>query len=1072
MAEGAPGLVTILFTDLVGSTELLARAGDEDAQQIFRAHRRLLTDAVAVHGGHEVKWLGDGLMVAFSSAADAVGCAIEMQQASCRPVEGENLLIRVGLNAGEALRDVDDYFGTPVVVARRLCDRAEGGQILCTETVAGLLAGRMVFTFSQLGKLALKGVPEPVATCEVRYEVTAAREIPARLPMVGRDMEFARVMNRVGEAMAGQGGLVTITGEPGIGKTRMLEEVAEQAAEWGVQVLVGRGFESEWAPPYGPFVEALTAHVAKVDVLELRADLGPGASTVAQLVPTAREILPDLPEPVAVQPDEERFRLIDAVAQFVLARSRRAPVMVCLDDLQWAEKGTVAMLRHLARFASQQRILVIAAYRGEDVGKGHPLTDALQALERETQLDHLRLETLAGEGIRAMLESLAQHDLPPRVAGAWAREVGGNPFFIEEVVRHLYETGDLYRDEHGRWVTTRPIRELTVPEGVQNVVARRLSRLSEAAQTFLGVAAAVEGTFRFDVVAQVAGLDEIDALDALDEAVAARVVHDAGCDQYAFAHALIRHGLYGELTSSRRMRLHRRLAEAFRAAYGERLTPTQAAEIAAQYHKTRALPGVEAGVEFALIAADHAQATGAHDEAAAFLRLGLELLPDDDERGPSLLGRLGIVLAWALAFDEAVSVAQEAGDAIAETEGKAAAARYLSDAAYVCALAGGIVPSWELARTGLTYAGARDIAWARLASFDYQRREAEQPNYPGIPLDTSERAEASRTLRDARLDPVGPAPMECVLASRQDGLQCGNAILHFYWCGEYGPALPILESEADQALARGQLARAARCRAFASMCHAALGNLHEARAALDATQTLAARLGEAVPAALQAREGLAIATDEGLEALLESLAPLTAAVIPPIAWLYGSLYAWAARMTARLGRCDEALRYLDLLAPWLQRAPGWTVGFPVMAAHAAETLWVLDRADHLDVIESALRNKVIGPGFRASGVDGRLAMARLCAVSGRYEEAGSWFAEARRVLTEQGAQPLLAIVDHDEARVLGGRAQPGDTDRATALLDRAVHQFEELGMTGWIQPAHELSKGWLDREVGKRRAGP
>src|SRR5207244_959790 len=125
------------------------------------------------------KWLGDGLMVAFPSAADAVGCAIEMQRASRRPVAGEELAVRVGLNAGEALRDVDDYFGTPVVVARRLCDRAEGGQILCTETVAGLLAGRAGFTFIELGKLALKGVPEPVAACEVRYELAPAQELPA-----------------------------------------------------------------------------------------------------------------------------------------------------------------------------------------------------------------------------------------------------------------------------------------------------------------------------------------------------------------------------------------------------------------------------------------------------------------------------------------------------------------------------------------------------------------------------------------------------------------------------------------------------------------------------------------------------------------------------------------------------------------------------------------------------------------------------------------------------------------------------------------------------------------------------
>src|SRR4051812_24903337 len=133
MAQRVSALVTILFTDLVGSTELLSRAGDEEAQRIFRAHHDLLAETAAVHGGDEVKWLGDGLMVAFPSAADALTCAIAMQQAACRPVAGEHLAIRVGLTAGEALRDSADYFGTTVVVARRLCDRAEASQILCLD---------------------------------------------------------------------------------------------------------------------------------------------------------------------------------------------------------------------------------------------------------------------------------------------------------------------------------------------------------------------------------------------------------------------------------------------------------------------------------------------------------------------------------------------------------------------------------------------------------------------------------------------------------------------------------------------------------------------------------------------------------------------------------------------------------------------------------------------------------------------------------------------------------------------------------------------------------------------------
>jgi class 3 adenylate cyclase/DNA-binding NarL/FixJ family response regulator len=182
MSEGGSGLVTLLFTDLVGSTELLARAGDEEAQRIFTSHHRILTDAVTLHGGDEVKWLGDGLMVAFTSAADALSCAIAMQQAARHPVGGVELSIRVGITVGEALRDATDYFGTAVVKAKRLCDRAEAGQILCSELVTGLLEGRPGFVFAPMGELALKGLPAPVPVYEVRYEAGVEASDPLSAP--------------------------------------------------------------------------------------------------------------------------------------------------------------------------------------------------------------------------------------------------------------------------------------------------------------------------------------------------------------------------------------------------------------------------------------------------------------------------------------------------------------------------------------------------------------------------------------------------------------------------------------------------------------------------------------------------------------------------------------------------------------------------------------------------------------------------------------------------------------------------------------------------------------------------
>jgi class 3 adenylate cyclase/tetratricopeptide (TPR) repeat protein len=1059
VADGASGLVTILFTDLVGSTELLARAGDEEAQRIFRAHHDLLAEAAAVHGGQEVKWLGDGLMVAFPSAADAVRCAIAMQQASRRPIQGERLAIRVGLNAGEALREAADYFGTPVVVARRLCDRAEGGQILCTHVVAELLAGRPGFSFSDLAKLDLKGVPDPVAAFEVRYEAAPVTGVPGRMPFVGRDAELRRLAERLAEAGAGRGRLALVAGEPGIGKTRLAEELAEVAHRKGVAVLWGRCIEGEWAPPYAPFVEVLEVLATTAPPEQLVVDLGLGAAPLAHLVPELRQVLPNLPEAVPVQPDEERFRLLDGVAQLLIARSARAPLLLVLDDLHWADKGTIAMLRHVARFAPQQKILVVGTYRDVEVGPGHPLTEALDTLRREADYERVRLEGLEQEAVRELLSAVAEQEVSEALGFAIAKETEGNPFFIREVVRHLIEEGKVYQGQDGRWTSDLPVGELGIPEGVREVIGRRLSRLSEAANRLLAVACGFEAEFQFDIVARVADLDEDDALDGLDEALSAHLAEEAGTPgAYAFSHALIRHTLYGQLSSARRLRLHRRLAEALWAAFGADLSPAWAGEIASQYHRSAGLPGAEKGVEPALVVAAHAEAAGAHDEAARFLLMAMELLPETDPRRPRLLGRLGVALTWALRFEEAIRAAGEAADAITAHEGPEAATEYLSEAAYACSMAGGQRYAWELARRGLAYAGERrDVAWARLVSFDYERRAAEDPQHPGIPVDSPERRQSARILREAHLDPLAPGPMEAVFDSRDDALASTNLIVLVFWAGEYARCVPLLEATALDAEALGRLARAARCWAALGSCQAALGRLKEARQAFTRAQALANRLGHPIFALVYTRESLVQTEDEGWEETAATVGRITGSTDPAVAWVLGGLVANASVAAARLGRPEEALSYLRQALPWLEQAPAWSAMLAPLACHAAETLWLLERLDDVDVIERALREKVITPDFRAPFmVDGRLALARICALTGRHDEARRWLAKARSVLSEQGARPLLAVADYDEALMSVRRGQPGDLDRAGPLLDAARRQFEEIGMTGWIRRAEEL----------------
>jgi DNA-binding SARP family transcriptional activator len=905
---------------------------------------------------------------------------------------------------------------------------------------------------------SLEAVPEAGVSAPAQ-EGTEAAAAPSRMPFVGREGEFLRLLRRLAEAASGRGGLVFLSGEPGIGKTRLAEELAGQASREGAQVLWGTCLGGEWMPPYTPFAEAIDAAVRRADPEEVRTDLGLGGAPLARLVPALRKVLPDLGEPVPLQPDEERIRLLDAVAQLLIARSQRAPLLLCLDDLHWADGGTVAMIAHLARFACRFPMLVVGTYRDVELVRTHPLAEALPTLRQGAGFEHIRLKGLSADAVHTLLATLAEHEVSEAAVAALATETAGNPFFLREVLTHLFEEGKIYRGPDGRWASDLAIRELGIPEGVREVIGRRISRLSKEAARLLGVASVFEGTFRFDVVAAVADLGEADALDALDEALAAQLLQPAGApDAYAFSHALIRHTLSAELSPSRQVRLHRKVAEALEATYGEHPSPAQAGEIAAQYRRSAGLPGAERGVPPALQAAAHAEATGAHEEAAGLLRVALDLLPESDPCRPRLLGRLAVALAWARSFEEAVEVAGAAGEAIAAAEGPEPAAQYLAEVTYACGMAGSNPHAWVLARKGLTCGTRRDVAWARFISFDLERQAAEDREHPGIPLDTPERWEAARILQASDLDPLAPAPMMGVFACRAQVLTSSNLVVLIGQAGEYARSLPLLKVEAEAALCRGQFFRAARCWSFLAYCHVCLGCLEEARHALEQAQGLADRVGQPVSVALFGQEYLSRALDEGWEELAAVFEPLAASMIPALSWARGWIYAISVRIAARRGQEDAALRFLGLLVPWLERAPAWTIASPQMACDAAEALWLFQRLDHVDVVERALREKVVGPDFRGPMADGRLALARLSALQGRHDEALAWFVEARRVLGEQGARPLLAIADYDEALMYVRRGEPGDLARARPLLGAARKQFEAVGMTGWICRADELSR--------------
>ncbi|GLZ50160.1 hypothetical protein Acsp06_63450 [Actinomycetospora sp. NBRC 106375] len=856
--------------------------------------------------------------------------------------------------------------------------------------------------------------------------------VPDRGPMpcVGRTRELRSLLAHVDGLRAGRGAVVLVCGEAGIGKSRLL---AELAGSNSVTVLRGRCLEGAGARPFHPFAEAL------------------GPAVLAPATGGDR-----------LRADEVRARVFDGVVRHVVDLARTVPVALLLDDLHWADADTAALLRHLTRSTVDVPVLVAGAYREHDVDADHPLDAALAAMRTETECTVLRLGGIDVTAMTDLLGAIAGARPSNDLAAAITAETGGNPFFAREIARHLGETGAVTAGADGR--LRADLAGTGTPDGARQVVARRRRRLSAAANRLLDTAAAIEGPFPWEPVRSVAGVAADEALTALDEVLAAGlVVVGTEPDRYDFTHALIRHAVYEALNPSRRLRLHRALGEAMVEARGAGLGPgvgagagAGAAEVAVQFHRAVPLAGVDAGVAPALEAAEQARCAGAHDEQAAFLRIALELLPAGDGRRAALAVQRAVALAWSLRFDDAVAVAREvlAGEQADPCWRVTAAA----DVATVLATAGSNRHAWALAPIGLRAAGedADPGSRAALTVLDLDRREADDPAHPGMPLDLPGRRAALEVLhRSGRLAGRGDLARYAVAAiyGRRERIPAEAAddpSVATYLVGDYVTGAARFAEEADAAQARGQLAWEVYCRSSAGRALVALGEFAEAAREIARSASLVDRLpglglGWQLLHHQGAEDALTMARDTGWAERLAAFRPWMEPG-PERHWGSAAIDGIGARIHARRGDGPAASRLLSKPVHALQRAPAWAPNYGRTACELAETLWLLDRRDHLAIVEAALRDKALPADFRFPMTDARLALARLCALDGRPQEAGQWFAEARRVLEDQGARPLRAVVDHDEALMHHRR---GDRAAARPFAHAARVAFAELGMPGW-----------------------
>ncbi len=700
------GVAIVVFSDLVDSTALLARLGDDRMERVRRAHVEDVTGVVTVAGGRVVKTLGDGVMATFESALGALQAAAGIQAAVERldAAQGEiGIAVRVGVAAGEPIPDGDDLHGMTVVIASRLSSAAGTGEVLVQELVQGLVASRDGVALEPARDYELKGVDASVRAARLRWR-ELAREAPsnagaaliepdggdsvgvslgdspepgtgsafpdgirlppilaayAQEPLIGRDREIGMLR----EATAPRPGrrAVVVLGEPGIGKTRHAAAAATEAHAQGAVVVLAR-CPPEAVIPFEPWVRAI-GELAQGGDEEWRATLAAAAgSEFAALVPELSEHA-DLSERAGasemVAAEGARYRLLRGIGATLTCAAGNAPLHVVLDDAHWCDPASAQALGHLLDGAPSAQLVLVVTARDREMGRGHPVSRVLSELRRTRDLSELHLEGLDAPGMAALVGAQVGRAITPRLAARLQSRTSGNPFFAGELVRDL--------DESGALGDSAALDQAPVPDAVTDLVEERLARLDPDTEKLLSAVAAIGPSAPVALAAKVAGLEREEADRAVAEALSERLVDDVATTQptIAFPHALVREALSAGTGDAARARLHLSIARAL-----EEEPDAEPAELARHFGLAVAVAGPEPAIAAYRAAAVTAAAAHDHEQAASHLRSTLSLLPDGDQeaRAPVLLelGEQDLLAADLVRARDAFRGAIEAARATAD----------------------------------------------------------------------------------------------------------------------------------------------------------------------------------------------------------------------------------------------------------------------------------------------------------------------------------------------------------------------------------------------------------------------
>jgi eukaryotic-like serine/threonine-protein kinase len=906
-----------------------------------------------------------------------------------------------------------------------------------------------------------------------------------------------------------EGELEMLVGEPGIGKTRTAQELETYARMRGAHVFWGRTHESSGAPAYWPWVQVGTAWGAAVDLLGTGGDvlltgnsLAPGTSELVRLFPALRQ-LPGFVEPEPIgEPETAQFRLFDAYATFMRNQSSERPWLVILDDLHWADKPTLQLLQFVARELPNMRVLVVGTYRDTELARTHPLSEALAELNREIGFLRIPLRGLTRDEVGDYIRQRAAKEPPREVVDRIFDETEGNAFFLSEVVNLMAEEGTLDKDS---------VSDIALPEGVREALGRRLDRLSDAANDLLQVCAIVGREFTYDTLTLLGQRSDDELLRLIEEGLAARVIEEAETPgRYRFTHALMQETLLGELSTTRKVRLHGQVGEALEKRYGAN-ADARAARLALHFSESATLtPGhSERAVRFSRLAGEQAEAEYAWDQAARHYERCLELLaqagsgPAAEEEEAPLLEALGRCDVTAQRFRPgwrslmgAIDRYREVGD----WTGMARCTLMASD--------GWVRPerALQLVEEALAAPGERDArleaqllarrAGNHLCLADERERDLVRAREKGANfaevLAAITHAEADMAFEHLQLEDARQLYLDAALRTRECGKPAMGAF-HLWAAGWITAAMRGLgeaRAIAEEALVRGREVRAryAEANALALLATYALlaSDMDRARA-LHREIPPGTFMTEVVGVLIAEREG---ALDLDRLALPD---PSLIGGVPAYAVLIHASRARALYMAGEMERAREeiehAARFVSYPRPYADRVGHLSLAGPAFPALADESFvrtvhetlsgadpyrWFflasLDRfrgllALRLDRLDEAERHFRTGADWcerEGCPVELGLQLQGLAAVAERHgnsDEALKHLDRAGELFRRHGARLYLNQVVEAKVRLQG----IGDTQSSIAAVTSAV-QHERPDISAHAAPDGTVTLMFSDIE--------